>query len=55
MYYDLRFRRNIFFETGLMERELRIWYARKPECVAGKIANEEFLISVGIKDILSLL
>lgn len=38
-----------------MERELQIWHAKKPECVAGKTVTEEDLVSVGIKDVSSLL
>lgn len=38
-----------------MERERRILYAKKPECVSGKTITEESLVSVGIKDIVSLL
>lgn len=53
--YDLYFRSVILFETGLMEREHRIYYARKPECVTGKTITEESLVSVEIKDIVSLL
>ncbi|XP_025424044.1 glutamate receptor ionotropic, delta-2-like [Sipha flava] len=45
---------NLLLETGIMDRELQIWYAKKPKCVAGKTTTEESLVSVGIKDIISL-
>lgn len=38
-----------------MDRELRIWHAEKPKCTAGKTTTEESLVSVGIKDVASLL
>jgi len=38
-----------------MERELRIWHAEKPKCVAGKTTTEESLVSVEIKDVASLI
>lgn len=42
-------------ETGLIDREHKKWYAKKPECVAGKTITEESLVSVGIKDVSSIL
>lgn len=42
-------------ETGLMHREYNLWNAKKPECVVGKAATEESLVSVEIKDVMSLL
>ncbi|XP_022164576.1 glutamate receptor ionotropic, delta-2-like [Myzus persicae] len=44
----------ILRETGLMDRELRIWHAEKPKCSAGKTTTEESLVSVKINDIVSL-
>lgn len=49
------FRNNILLETGLMEREHRKWYSKKPECVAGKRITEESLVSVRVEDIASVL
>lgn len=37
-----------------MDRELQIWYAKKPKCAAGKTTTEESLVSVGVKDVISL-
>lgn len=42
-------------ETGFIQREYRIWHAKKPECVSGKSITQEALVSLGIKDIVSLL
>lgn len=42
-------------ETGLVEREMRIWHGMKPICAVGKTATEESLVSVEIKDVASLL
>lgn len=41
-------------ETGIMNRELQLWYTKKPQCIVGKTVTEESLVSVGIKDIISL-
>jgi len=38
-----------------MDRELRIWHAKKPKCTTGKTTTEESLVSVEIKDVASLL
>lgn len=53
--FNFYFRNNVLLETGFTQREHRKWYAKKPECVAGKAITEESLVSVGIKDILSLM
>lgn len=51
----IRFRNNILMETGLVEREMRIWHGMKPICAVGKTVTEESLVSVEIKDVASLL
>ncbi|VVC25720.1 Hypothetical protein CINCED_3A007806 [Cinara cedri] len=51
----INYANDVLMETGLVERELRKWYGMKPKCVAGKTKTEESLVSVGIKDIASLL
>lgn len=49
------FRNGVLRETGLAQRELRIWFGTKPKCVSGKTVTDKLLVSVGIKDVSSLL
>ncbi|XP_025200887.1 probable glutamate receptor [Melanaphis sacchari] len=51
----INYANSILWETGLMQRELSIWHAKKPKCTAGKTTTEESLVSVEIKDVVSLI
>ncbi|XP_050432669.1 uncharacterized protein LOC126840772 [Adelges cooleyi] len=46
---------SVLLETGLVDRELKNWHAKKPHCVKGKRITEESLVSVEFKDITSIL